>query len=74
MKMNKKTRNPLVGLVMAIVFIGFGAYRLYSIYILDNGAPIWRVILAVLFVLYGLFLVYQLIKENRDKNYQSPPE
>ncbi len=70
MEMNKKTRNPLVGAFMAIAFLGFGAYRMYSYFVLENEVAVWRLILSAFFILYGLFLVYQLITANKDKNYE----
>ncbi|WP_124979740.1 hypothetical protein [Nonlabens xiamenensis] len=59
-------RNPVLGGLMAAVFIGFGAYRLYSHFYTEEVLPNWRLVLSAGLIIYGLYLVYTLIPKGND--------
>ncbi len=62
-----KTRNPLLGGIIAAVMIGFGSWRLYAHYIVGEEMPTWRLILTFAIVAYGLVVAYNvLIKKNAE--------
>jgi hypothetical protein len=61
-------RNPYVGALLASVFVGFGCYRLYNYYVLEEVMESWKLILAYAFVAYGAFVFYSLIAQRDDKS------
>lgn len=66
-----RKRNPLMGGIFAMIFIGFGSYRFYVHYSGLEELPTWQLIIAGALVLYGLFVAYSVLtqkSENEDSN------
>jgi TM2 domain-containing membrane protein YozV len=66
MATQKPKRNPYIGALLASVFIGFGVYRLYNYYIMEEPMESWKLILAYAFVAYGAFVFYTLFTQRND--------
>ncbi|WP_298953727.1 hypothetical protein [uncultured Nonlabens sp.] len=59
-----RKRNPILGSIMAVAFIGFGAYRLYAHYGLGEEMASWRLVLSAGFIVYGLYIAYTLLPKK----------
>jgi hypothetical protein len=62
--MSVRKRNPILGGIMAALFIGFGGWRLYDYYVLKTPMEMPYVVLGYGIVVYGLYLVYSLITQK----------
>ncbi|MGB5983072.1 MAG: hypothetical protein WBG46_13085 [Nonlabens sp.] len=60
-----RKRNPVFGLIMGLIFTGFGFYRLYNYYILNIEMASWRLLISYALIIYGLFVLGSLVY-NRD--------
>lgn len=58
--MSVRKRNPILGGIMAAIFIGLGGWRLYDYYILKEPLEITSIVLGYGAIAYGLFLVYSI--------------
>ncbi|ARN77614.1 hypothetical protein BST97_06185 [Nonlabens spongiae] len=67
MASNPRRRNPILGLIFGIVFVGFGSYRLYNHFIVGEEMPTWRLILSFAFLGYGLFVLASLVMNRNGK-------
>lgn len=63
-----RKRNPILGGIMAAIFIGFGGWRLYNYYVLDTFMETYQLILGYGITIYGFYLVYALMTQNNDKS------
>ncbi len=65
-----RKRNPLMGGIFALIFIGFGSYRFYMHYNDLAVLPTWQLIMAGAFIVYGLFVAYTVLtqKSNNTDN------
>lgn len=63
-----RKRNPILGGIMAAIFIGFGGWRLYNYYVLDTFMETYQLILGYGITIYGFYLVYVLMTQNNDKS------
>ncbi|PPK94868.1 hypothetical protein LY01_01621 [Nonlabens xylanidelens] len=59
-----RKRNPILGSIMAVAFIGFGAYRLYAHFGLGEEMASWRLVLSAGFIAYGLYIAYTLLPKK----------
>ena len=59
-----RKRNPILGGIMAAVFIGFGGYRLYDHFVIGTPMETMYIVLGFGLVAYGLFIVYSLFMQN----------
>ncbi len=64
MATQRPKRNPYIGALLASVFVGFGFYRLYNYYVLEEQMESWKLILAYAFVAYGAYVFYTLIAQR----------
>lgn len=62
--MSVRKRNPILGGIMAAIFIGLGSWRLYDYYIVNKPLEITSIVLGYGAVAYGLFLVYTIITQK----------
>ncbi|WP_438962629.1 hypothetical protein [Nonlabens sp.] len=62
-----KTRNPLLGGIIAAVMIGFGGWRLYEHFLGDTQMPTWRVVLSVAIVVYGFVVAYNALMQKPNE-------
>jgi len=62
-----RKRNPLMGGIFAMVFIGFGTYRFYVHYSGLELLPTWQLIIAGALIFYGLFVAYSVLTQKSDK-------
>lgn len=67
MATEKPKRNPYIGALLASVFVGFGSYRLYNYYVLEQQMESWKLILAYAFIAYGAFVFYSLIAQRNGE-------
>lgn len=56
------TRNPILGGIIAAIFIGFGSWRLYSHYYGNHELETYQIILAVAIIAYGLVVGFKVLK------------
>jgi len=61
-----RKRNPLMGGIFALLFIGFGSYRFYMHYSGREELPNWQLIVGGALILYGLFVAYSVIAQKSD--------
>jgi TM2 domain-containing membrane protein YozV len=67
--MATRRRNPLMGGIFAMLFIGFGTYRFYIHYSGQAVVETWQLIIAGALILYGLFVAYStLTQKNESEN------
>jgi hypothetical protein len=62
--MATRKRNPLMGGILALLFIGFGLYRFFIHY---NGQEVlesWKLVVAGASLVYGLFLAYTTLTQK----------
>ncbi|BAO55929.1 hypothetical protein [Nonlabens marinus] len=66
--MAAQQRNPLLGGIFALLFIGFGAYRFFMYYTEQADMPTWQLILAGAFIVYGLFVGYTVLTQKKESD------
>ncbi|ALM20192.1 hypothetical protein AAT17_02470 [Nonlabens sp. MIC269] len=62
--MTQRKRNPKIGILLAILFVGFGSWRLVDYFFYDQNIPTWRLAFSAIFIIYGLFLAYSAFTKN----------
>ncbi len=64
--MAAQQRNPLMGGIFALLFIGFGAYRFFIYYTGKDDVPTWQLIIAGALIVYGLFVGYTVLTQKKE--------
>jgi TM2 domain-containing membrane protein YozV len=62
--MATRKRNPLMGGIFALLFIGFGSYRFYIHYSGQAVVETWQLVIAGALILYGLFVAYSTLTQK----------
>jgi TM2 domain-containing membrane protein YozV len=62
--MATRKRNPLMGGIFALLFIGFGSYRFYIHYSGQAVVESWQLVIAGALILYGLFVAYSTLTQK----------
>jgi TM2 domain-containing membrane protein YozV len=63
--MATRKRNPLMGGLFALLFIGFGSYRFYIHYSGQAIIESWQLFIAGALILYGLFVAYSTLTQKK---------
>ena len=63
MEENKKPTRKYYDLMIGTILILLGSFRLYN-RIKQNSEIDFRVILTVLFIIYGVYLIFKYLKNN----------
>ncbi len=66
--MAARKRNPLLGGIFALLFIGYGSYRFYQHFNEIQILATYQLVLAGAFVLYGLFVGYSVLTQDKKSN------